>query len=247
MITLSITASVGVDGKNKSSDVIKVKARMKELGFTWLNDDGQVGPEFIRTIRLFQAIKNGLDVVNNIKNDGRIDLNGDTHKWLQAENAPRWIRMPEGSKAEGFINDEIRDNNDNHDYGTNWLSDTLIKTAADYKNSYLKNNPGAALLTINDTSIPRGGDTPSHGGHETGLVCDLRLPRKDGKAGGTEVTSSTYDRNAMRAMLKSFRKQPLFEKVFLNDTALINEGLCRFLSGHHNHAHFEILPPARIM
>ena len=37
-------------------------------------------------------------------NVGRIDPGGDTHKWLDAENAPRWMQMPPGSAAGGYHN-----------------------------------------------------------------------------------------------------------------------------------------------
>lgn len=247
MGTVSIQGSVGFNGKNKSSDVIAVKTRLVELGFDWLDpNETKVGPLTIKTIKLFQAIKNGYDVVNS-KSDGIIDVGKDTHNWLNAKNSPHWVRMPAGSKEEGFVNREVNDFSDNHDYGTDWLADTLTEAGAQYKSDYLDSNPNAALLTFNDASIPQGGNTPSHAGHETGLVIDVYLPRKDGKAGGTVVGNSNYDRKAMRAMIKAFLDQPLADRVFLNDSVLINEGLCRWVSGHDNHAHFEILPPKREM
>ncbi|MDQ3021619.1 MAG: hypothetical protein M3R36_13775 [Bacteroidota bacterium] len=167
--------------------------------------------------------------------------------WLQAKNAPHWVRMPPGSKEEGYFNREVSNLSDNHDFGTDWLADTLTETGAQYKRDYLDANPNATLLTLNDASIPAGGDTPSHAGHETGLVIDVYLPRKDGNSGGITVDSSDYDRKAMRAIIKAFLAQPLADQVFLNDSVLIKEGLCRFVTGHGNHAHFEIMPPERVM
>lgn len=242
-----ISKSVGLNGVNKSNDVIAVKKRLIEIGFDWLTADEKIGPETVDAIRLFQAIKNGFDVVKVAKNDGLVNVDGDTHRWLQAANAPHWQMMPAGSKEEGYINDEVGDTSDNHDFGTNWLADTLRDTGATYKKDFLKKNPDAALFRINDTSKPRGGDTSMHVGHETGLVCDVRLPRKDGGVGGITVTSPTYDRAAMRAIIKAFRKQKPADRVLLNDTVLINEGLCRSAAGHHNHAHIEIRPPVREM
>jgi hypothetical protein len=103
------------------------------------------------------------------------------------------------------------------------------------------------LLHINDTSLPQGGDTPLHHGHEAGMCSDIRLPRTDGNVGGITVTSQAFDRAAMRALIQAFRAQPTASRVFLNDGKLIQEGLCQAVAGHDNHAHFEIKPPARIM
>lgn len=246
MPKVKIEKSIGLNGVNKPNDVLLIKTRLIELGFDWLTADSQMGPATVDAIRLFQAIKNGSDTVKTIKSDGLIDVNGDTKRWLEAANAPRWQRMPAGSKAEGYINDEIADTSDNHDFGTNWLADTLRDTGATYREDFLKTNPNASLFRINDASVPRGGDTPDHAGHESGLNCDVKLPHKDGGAGGIKVSNSKYDREAMRAIIKAFRKQKLAELVYLNDTKLINEGLCRPASGHDDHAHFKIFPPIRI-
>jgi hypothetical protein len=246
MPLVNIRKSVGFGGSNNSSDVKAVKARLRELGFDWLTDDDVMGPTTVKCIKLFQAIKNGRNQVNMLGHDGRIDPGGDTLKWLNAENAPRWMQMPPGSEAEGFHNHELTQTNDAHDFGTNWLADTLRATGAAYKEDYLSANPNATIFTLNDFSLPQGGDTPMHATHETGLACDIRLPRKNGQAGGTTTTQSTYDRKAMRAMILAFRKQTLFSRVLLSDQALVAEGLCRAASGHHDHAHFEVGPPARV-
>jgi hypothetical protein len=87
-------------------------------------------------------------------------------------------------------------------------------------------------------------DTPQHAGHETGLACDMRLPRKDGQSGGITFEAQVYDRNTARAQLKALRVQPLFKRAFFNDPALIQEGLCARATGHDNHIHFEVGAPA---
>lgn len=245
MPKLVITNSVGRNGVNNPADVIKVKTRLIELGFDWLTPNESVGQLTITTIRLFQAIKNGSDTVEP-GTDGLVDVGQSTHRWLEAANAPRWQMMPAGSTAEGFINDEIANTGDTHDFGTNWLADTLRAAGASYRDEYLNDHPGAALLRINDTSLPRGGNTPNHAGHETGLVCDIRLPKTDGGVGGITVSSSNYDRDAMRAILKALKNQALADVILLNDATLRSEGLCRFAAGHDNHVHFEIKPPVRV-
>lgn len=243
MPKVTIATSVGAGGKNNAADVIVVKKRLIALGFDWLVADEKVGPLTIDTIKLFQGIKNNVDNVKIIKNDGLINVNGDTHRWLEAANAPRWQMMSKGSKAEGYINREVSDLSDNHDFGTNWLDDVLKATGAEYRDTFLKANPTASVIVVNDASRPQGGDTPDHAGHETGLVCDIFLPRKDGESGGITVGSSAYHRAAMEAMIRAFRKHPLADRVFLNDTNLIGKGLCRPATGHGNHAHFEIKTP----
>jgi hypothetical protein len=246
MPPLTIQKSVGLNGVNRPSEVLAVKAHLIELGFDWLTADEVMGPTTVKTIKLFQAIKNGRNIINFSGNDGRIDPGGDTLKWLNAENAPRWLQLPAGSTDEGWINDELTDTSDAHDFGTNWLADTLAAAGAAYKESHLGTNPNAARLTINDISLPTGGDTPMHATHEAGLCCDVRLPRKNGTVGGITVTSSSYDRKAMRAMIIAFRAQKLASRVLLSDQVLVAEGLCMAAQGHLNHAHFEIKPPARI-
>lgn len=246
MPPVNIRKSVGLGGVNNSADVRAVKTRLIELGFDWLTADDIMGPTTAKTIKLFQAVKNGRNQVNLMGNDGRVDPNGDTHKWLNADNAPRWMQMPPGSEAEGFHNHELAQTNDAHDFGTNWLADTLRATGATYKEDFLSINPNAALLTLNDFSLPQGGDTPMHATHESGLACDIRLPRKNGQTGGVVVGQASYDRKAMRAMIIAFRKQTLASRVLLSDQILVAEGLCMAAQGHLNHAHFEVKPPARI-
>jgi hypothetical protein len=80
-MTISIQSSVGLHGVNSPDDVRAVKSRLVELGFP-VTADSLMGPLTVKTIRLFQAVKNGLNVVNDQPNDGRVDVNGDTLKWL---------------------------------------------------------------------------------------------------------------------------------------------------------------------
>ena len=148
----------------------------------------------------------------------------------------------------GFINHEAQQLNDHHDFGTSWLADTLIAAGAEYHRRFLEQRPDRAPLSINDVSLPRGGDTPDHAGHETGLVVDIRLPRLNGGSGGigNPNTNSQYDRAAMRAQLRSLKAQPMFHRALFNDNKLVQEGLCKRASGHNNHAHIEIKPPTLI-
>ncbi|MBI1765327.1 MAG: penicillin-insensitive murein endopeptidase [Acidobacteria bacterium] len=245
MPTLPLTAAVGLNAVNNPNDVRTVKRRLVELGFNWLQADSALGPETIKTIQLFQAIKNGLNVVGDPRNDGRINPGGDTHLWLQANNAPRWLVMPPGSKAEGFINDELADTSDQHDFGASWLAEVLRAIALDFKNTYLRVHPNASVIRLNDISLPRGGPTPSHASHQAGMCCDLKLPKLNGQAGGITYNDLSYDQLTARAMLETIKRHPQASRTFFNDPVLIAEGLCQAVTGHDNHIHFEIKPPVR--
>jgi hypothetical protein len=242
----TLSASVGRGGSNRLNDVIAVKQRLVMLGFNGLQVNGAVDTATINAIRLFQAIIAGRSRVQGV--DGRVDVNGFTHTWLQAENAPGWQLMP--LQGEGFFNHERQDENDNHDYGTSWMAEVLINAGKSYEASYRSTHPQAARIVINDVSLPHGGDSPSHGSHETGLSCDLLLPilpEKDVRQWeyGTNWRNDDYDRDAMRAMLQAFWRQPLLKLILFSDEVLIREGLCSEWPGHDHHAHFELHVPQR--
>ncbi|GEM_PF-5557809 len=237
-VILSLSGSVGDAGKNRSEDVLTVKTKLADLGFP-VNRDSVVNLETISIIRLFQSIIQGAVIITG---DGRVDVDGPTHKFLQAKNAPQWTEMPKGSAAEGFINHDERQD-DNHDYGTNWMIETIQAAAQIYLSDYLATHPGAAVIQTNNLSKRGGGVAPPHRTHQTGLSCDIRVPRTDGEA-GTTISSSDYDQDAMRAMLTAIRAQSKYKikRIFFNDLALISEGLCLHIPGHDNHAHIDISP-----
>lgn len=241
-IELRLAGSVGRGGSNRSEDVIAVKQRLVDLGYDWLTADADVDAETIATIRLFQSIVAGR---HSVGGDGRIDVDRSTHRWLRARNAPRWTRQPVGSPtgSEGYYNVEVAEqHDDDHDYGTDWLARTLRDAGRAYQDRYRTATPSSPPITVNDAARPRGGDTPDHAGHETGLSADLRLPRTDGGAGGITVGDEGYDRDAMRAMLRAIREQPMVSRILFNDPELVDDGLCTRHAGHDDHAHVEIAP-----
>lgn len=242
--TIRLNGSVGRSGTNKSTDVKEVKKRLVSLGYDFAGDpnSGVVDHGFISTIRLFQSITKGL---SRVRGDGRVDVGAFTHRWLQAENAPRWQLMPDSDPAIGYVNFERQQTHDNHDFGTNWLADTILEIARDYNRTFRSSQPGAPPLAINDVSVPRGGDTPDHSGHETGLMCDILLPRTDGDFGSITWRMQLYSRDATRALLKSVKQQKLVRSILFNDPILGSEGLCKFSPGHDTHIHFEINPPIK--
>jgi hypothetical protein len=243
-ITINLTGSVGKDGKNAPADILAVKTRLADLGFK-VSRNSLVDPATIKAIKLFQAIINGkqsLDVGGNV--DGRIDVNGKTHQVLQKSIAPTWQEMLPGSVQAGFLNSDFLAKEDNSDFGTTWMVQTVQAAGLIYKESYLNSHPTAALIAVNDISKITGGEFPPHLEHQVGLCCDLYLPRQDGNSGQITIGDDRYDRAAMRAILKAFRSQVKHKivKILLNDTVLNNEGLCKLDDGHENHAHIEIRP-----
>src|SRR2546430_9100911 len=68
--------------------------------------------------------------------------------------------------------------------------------------------------------------------HQTGMCCDLRVPRTDGTApGNTTLHDPTYDRDAMRAMLGAFRAEPLGRRSEEHTSELQSQSnlVCRLL------------------
>lgn len=245
---IKLNASVGVGGVNNKNDIKTVIQRLHELGYTWVGSPGSdrrtTGMD--NAIKLFQSIIAGEQRTNTA--DGRVDVGFFTHQWLEAANAPMWVLMPKSDPAISFVNRELEQTSDKHDFGTHWLAEAILEIARDYHNTYIKGNPGAAPFAINDISLPHGGDTPHHFGHETGLMCDVFLPRQDGGFGGIDFTmKAKYDQKTTEALLNSIRKQKLVNKkaVLFNDPILIRRGLCRFEEEHHHHIHFSISPPPR--
>ncbi len=243
-ITITLTGSVGAGGRNNPADVLAIKNRLADLGFR-VSRDSVINSETTQAIKVLQAIINEqdrLDVRGNV--DGRVDVNGKTHKALEKSTAPRWQEMPSGSIQEGFLNhDDLRGHNE--DFGTSWMVETIQAAALIYKNGHLKTHPNAALIAINDISKISGGNFPPHNTHQVGMCCDIRLPRKDGASGGITYKDRQYDQLAMRAMLEAFRKQSKYKirRILFNDITLITAGLCKAASGHDDHAHIDISVP----
>ena len=239
-MALTLAGSVGKGGTNGREDVSAVKARLEELGFEFFPQNDRLDQGLIMAIRLFQSIIKGRNAMGG---DGRIDPGHGTQRFLDASNAPRWTTMP--VTGLGLVNFEAQQTQDQHDFGTDWLAGTIVGAAETYHAGFLATHPGATPFTVNDVSLPEGGDTPDHRGHETGLACDLRLPRTDGGAGGIKNanTNGAYDRNAARGQLVALRAQPLVSRIFFNDQVLIDEGLCTRMAKHNDHVHFEIRAP----
>jgi hypothetical protein len=84
-----ITDSVGLNGKNIPGDVIKVKKKLKELGYPVKDESEIISPEDIKAIRFFQAlnkeIPHGLVTI-----DGKIDKGGKTEAALFGKDGKKY-------------------------------------------------------------------------------------------------------------------------------------------------------------
>ena len=232
---------------NKREDVMKVQARLAQLGFDWVRIDGDAGAQTRKGIRIFQAMTQGDEVVGPGHQDGRVDHNGETLKWLNAANPPRWGLMPTGSIGQGFINVEVTAQpHDRHDWGSSWTREMIVAAGAAYRRSWLSSHPNATPLAINDVALWKGGNTTDHEGHEAGLQVDIRLARTDGATTGTSRNAASYDQDSMRAMLQAIRNStPTVTDIFFNDPVLISAGLCTAKPGHDNRVHVAVGPQER--
>ncbi|MCL4250309.1 MAG: hypothetical protein KJ065_19320 [Anaerolineae bacterium] len=241
-----LSGSVGVGCANNTGDVFLLKRRLSELGFDWIGAPDDVFDDWTcDVIDLFQSI---IYRRYTVSGDGRVDVPGPengAYAWLQAQNAPRWQSLSlGGQEGDGFK--KLVDG-DEHDFGTDWLDATIVGAGQAYQQNYRRVHPNAAVMSINDASLPVGGNTGDHSEHETGLQFDLQIPRTDGISGGniTPEDSKLYDREAMHAMLQALKDQPLRVRVIFNDDTLHSEGLCEMdtTGVHDNHAHIDIKPP----
>ncbi|EKU99457.1 hypothetical protein Lepto7375DRAFT_1501 [Leptolyngbya sp. PCC 7375] len=239
---LALSASVGSGGSNRASDVKLVRDRLVALGYDFAA--GNSINNLIQAIQLFQSVISGS---TTLRGDGRVDVGGRTQQFLEAANAPKWMRMP--GQGVGFYNVEVLDQpGDSHDYGIDWISNVIRSAGIHYELAYRKNRSEIAPMAVNDVSLPKGGRTPDHSGHQSGNAGDIVLPRKGGRFGGTRWSNANYDRNATEAILKALRAQPWVDKrtLYFNDPALISKRLCRRAGGHDDHIHFEIDVPPQV-
>ncbi len=162
----SLSGSVGAEGANHSNDARAVRVRLRELGFSWLNESDSVNAEFTRTIRLFQGVKSGLSSGSGL--DGRIDVGRDTHLWLHAANSPRWQEIRESPGDLGWM--KLFQAGDDHNFGTDWLFQTIVAAGVKYHGDHLAAHPHDSLIVVNDVSLTKGQNTPEHAGHETTLI-----------------------------------------------------------------------------
>jgi len=256
-----IEKSVGLNAVNNKEDVLKVRDRLHELGFTWatVDTDNKPTEDMINVIKLFQAIVQGHATL--VDNSGK-DMNGvygflipgkDTEKWLQAHNAPKWENMESSyNNDEGYIINP--DSSPDETYCTSWLAET-IRSAGDRYLELIGGELGSNVaINIHELNTYNGHST-GHTGHKTGLNADIRLPRNDGVdgadnsqnvGGGITWESPEYDRDATLKIVQALSEQPNLhrKKFFFNDPTQEFKDLgVKYYKDHDNHIHFRIRPP----
>lgn len=249
-----VKKSVGYGAVNQSSDVLLTKERFEELGYDWLglSANGTPNDKFIGIIKLFQHIIHGKGSISDTDKriDGVIEPNKRTERWLQAENAPRWEEIDNGSRELGYVYNKGGNGDDK--YATHWLIDTIKSAGKKYLELL---NPEGELgnnvaINVHELSNKKG-IYSGHQTHRTGLNVDIRLPHKHNdndkdnitNVGGITHESDEYDQEATRKIIQSFKQQPLVTQIGFNDKTLIDEGLCQHIPGHDNHIHIQIKAP----
>jgi hypothetical protein len=265
MATLLLTGSVGSGsakgGKphNDPTDVAAVRDRLVELGYDWISG-ATTGTEkdFIRAIKLFQSICKGSGKLD--QGDGRVDPEGNTHRWLAAENAPGWVRIF-GASGIGWqcTSDFLEDNGG---FTTTWMRDALNAAGIAYRAQLVTlgiATMGIGLLAAKDSppmwvrecSPRKGGNAVGHASHETGLDVDMRLPlmapdhTKWTDLGGNGFKSKKFNRMAAEMQLKAINLAMNPHIVLFNDPEFIRARLCTKYPNHDQHFHIRIKSPAR--
>lgn len=237
-----IRRAVGPGAANTDADVRWVQTRLRQLGFSWVGIDGDYGPQVGRALRAFEAMVRSKQNVRT--RGGRVDVRGFLDHWLHADNAPRWGLTPR--QGTGFYSVErIDQKSDDHDWGTNWVSEVLVFAGQRYERDYRSKHANAMPILANDVSRDRCRNTPDHEGHETGLALDLGLPRTDGSKQGAYYTWKVYDRAATEAILRAFRAHPRVESIYFQDPILVRKKLCVSRPSHGDHLHVQLKAPPR--
>jgi hypothetical protein len=256
MATLLLSGSVGSGSSKKSiphndaKDVEAVRDRLVELGYTWVSgitkgDD----KEFIRTLKLFQSICKGKGQAK--EGDGRVDREGNTHRWLAATNAPRWVKIF-GETGVGWHNTADFDIT-NGGYCTDWLHGRIASAGLTYRlGTIFAFKMDFPPLWIRECSPEKGGNAKGHTSHETGLDVDMRLPllapdtQKWTFLGAKGYEDKRYYRDAAEAQLRAVKAEMDAPVRLFNDPKMIAKGLCSRWDNHQHHYHIRIKPPTRI-
>ena len=245
-IQTKLKGSVGRRGDNFPQDVIAVKNRLNDLGFSWatLDNSGKPTLDMIKAIKLFQGIINGNEKWES--KDGLIDVNRKTDKWLKASNAPRWISLPDRGNGWEYKIAVARWGDDR--FCTDWMKSFLDSIGQEYIKYFGTDLGGRSPITVHELSAKRG-KNGGHKGHRTGLLVDIRLPRRNGGVGRVTYYSQEYDKETTKVILRIARNHPLFRVAIFNDPDFVREGLCirdrnPNAKIHDNHIHIKIKPPS---
>ena len=254
MPILALTGSVGT-GKAKVSaphnapaDVILVRDRLINLGFTWVGGAAKGDEkEFIRTIKLFQSICAGS---GQLIGDGRIDLKKNIHEWLESENAPIWVKIFNQDGPGWKCTSDFKESNGG--YCSSWLYNRLWWAGIIYRGlCFFYQIADAPPMWVRECSPTKGGDAVGHASHETGIDMDMRLPLlppdtdKWDDLGSNGYKNKRFHKNAAIMQLTAIKLAMDTQLVLFNDPDLIKRGLCSKYKNHDQHYHLRIKPASK--
>jgi peptidoglycan hydrolase-like protein with peptidoglycan-binding domain len=249
LAAVTLTASVGAGGVNRPGDVREVQQRLRDLNFrgsdgALLDVDGIVGPLTISCIKLFQAAIDPQGDGDPASKDGRVDVNGETNKWLNATNAPTWVKLVDPDGAGGQF-DIYRGTAQPEVWGTSWAVN-MIKEAC-------RESAGTEIITAISTSNGTG-SSQWHATHRSGMDIDVNID-----AAGRVVGSGALTVGEQRVIddMKAFyaAAAPAFiTNIWVGFSRIVNgfnnqtgTSLAHLDSGnvHDTHFHVDLRPPAR--
>lgn len=249
LLAFTLSGSVGDGGVNNAADVVKVQQRLRDLNFRSIGGgqivvDGAIGPATISAIRLFQGAIDAQGDGDPADKDGRVDVNGDTHKWLNASNAPAWVKLLDPDGAGGTF-DIYRGTLQPEVWGTNWSTDMIYEATAA--------SGGTEIITGISTSDGVGSGQ-WHATHRAGMDVDVNID-----AAGRVVGSGALTVGEQRVIddMKAFynASSPAFvTNIWVGYSRIVNgfnsqtgTTLAHLDSGsvHDTHFHVDIKPATR--
>lgn len=249
-----LIASYGVEG---DTNIIMVQACLSVLGFP-IGDsgpnkngvDGDWGARSKAAVRAYQQMK-GLEatgkessdlaksLLDSVKNGETIDTILDKYLQNPPMSKAGLIQLPEIGK--GYI---IVDNYVHAKTGENWGTPETVKSLLSLAEKWAEYDD--SLLRFNDLSIEIGGKFGPHGTHHNGKYVDIRLIRKDGGLGDTNIYHDTYDKVKTKELVRLLIEDPNVEKILFNDVDIIrefenNENGVKIMKypGHDDHLHVQ--------
>ncbi|MEM6730693.1 MAG: penicillin-insensitive murein endopeptidase, partial [Myxococcota bacterium] len=227
-----IQRSVGMGGVNADADVRRVQERLIELGYYVGPNgaDGDWGRNTRRALKHFRAVQTSRGI--NLSRVGRVRVENSDDVLFSSE-ARRWMSLP--ASGPGWVSQDIYGG---HHYGHQVTLDFLNRLGRAYEAA-----GHTRPFATNDISNAVG-PSRSHASHENGFDIDFRLPRRDGRYGGTTVGRA--DQDALEAMLRAVARDPGVERIIIQSTSLTRRlrrefpGKFAFSPSHHQHFHVDI-------
>lgn len=247
---LILSGSVGANAKNDPSDVARVRDRLVELGYERVAHCSKGSdPDMVLTVKLIQSMVKGSGKID--KGDGKISLHGETHRWLAAQNAPKWVKVWGGGGLGWTSTKDYAESNGG--WATSWLLDRLHVAGAMYRAAALFSVKDAPPLWVRECSPQKAGKNPTgHKSHETGLDVDIRLPLLPPHTNEWfQLRAHNYTKlfhfEAAKVQCQMLKKHMDTKYIFFNDPRFTKDlRLTTHEANHSEHYHVRIKPPVRV-